>query len=57
MPIFGRNVILFCEDVGEVVVHFEAMGAFGVITVEVYARKAGAGPVLHYFVVFLEDIM
>ena len=49
-------MIIFGENVGDVAVHFEATGAFGVISVKVDTRKAVANPVLQYITMLLEDV-
>ena len=45
------------EEVLDVVLDGNMPGAFGVIPVEINARKTGAGPVLGDIVVLKEDVM
>ena len=57
LRLFGGRVIVFGEDIGDVVVNFEATGMFRVIPVKVNSDKAGSVPVLRYLIMFLGDAL
>ena len=53
---FGGSVIVLGEEIGDIVFHCEAAGAFGVIPVEVDSGEAVSVPLLCDVIVLLEDI-
>ena len=56
LRILGGSVLVLVKEVGDIVVHCEEKGLFGVIPVDIDSGESGAGPVFYDVVVFLEDV-